>query len=326
MFRIVLCVCLVRLLSGLSFIGAEADQARNTFKIGAIVPLTGPLADYGQAIRTGFTMARADFPHSFEGVEIIYQDSSYDGKASLNAFNALFARGDINLYYVWGVTPNETLLPILSARGLPVVSETTLKASMVGRPLAVRMAPTGEMTARVLADAVTKLGYRKLGVLMVDIPYYRDIYDSLETALRKSRIKLDLVDTIPLNMDDLRTEILKVRARGYDAVGVFLLNDQVVSYYRQAKALKFLVPTFGAGIHDSQVLISSAGEAAEGAIFVGYDVSPEFRRRWLAINKDDSREGCGANAYDTAAMLAEIFGDERAELAHNSMLPKVMQH
>jgi ABC-type branched-subunit amino acid transport system substrate-binding protein len=93
---------------------AAEPNTRSVFKVGAIIPLSGPLADYGDAVKNGFELARRDNPDFFNTVEFVYEDSKYDGKTSLSAFNALLARGDINLYYVWGVTPNETLLPILS--------------------------------------------------------------------------------------------------------------------------------------------------------------------------------------------------------------------
>jgi hypothetical protein len=103
--------------------------------------------------------------------------------------------------------------------------------------------------------------------------------------------------------------IAKIRGQRHDAIGIFLLNDQVISYYRQALTLRFTLPTFGASIHDSQELIDRAGPGAEGALLVGYDVTPDFRARWLGALKSDARTGCGANAYDTARMIAELFGD-----------------
>ncbi len=280
----------------------------SSFRLGAIVPLTGPLADYGAAVRNGFELARREHPGAFKGVEIIYQDSSYDGKTALNAFNALFARGDIDLYYVWGVTPNEALLPVLAARGLPVISETTLKSSMVGRSLAIRAAPTGDMTARVLSAELLRRGYRSIGMLLVDIPYYQDIVQALGGYLRQGGASLEIVDTLSPDASDFRTIIARSKSKRHDAIGVFLLSDQILTYYRQATALRFAVPTFGASIHDSQELINRAGPGVEGALFVGYDVEPAFRDRWLALFKDDARMGCGANAYDTALVIGELFG------------------
>jgi ABC-type branched-subunit amino acid transport system substrate-binding protein len=294
---------------------ASADESnRGVFWVGVIAPLTGPVADYGVAVKNGFELAKSDHPAIFRNVEFVYNDSGYDGKTSINAFNALFARGDINLYYVWGVTPNETLLPILAARNLPVISETTIKASIVGKPLAVRAAPTGEMTARELKSHFAKQGYRSIGVLMVDIPYYRDIYESLKTQLGSSGVQMDLIDTFAPDASDFKTVIAKIRSKSYEAIGVFLLNDQVVTYYRQAFALKFSTPTFGASIQDSQQLITRAGPGAEGTFFVGHEVLPAFRDRWFSLYRDDARVGNGANAFDTAMMIGDLFGDGRSAM------------
>jgi len=109
-----------------------------------------------------------------------------------------------------------------------------------------------------------------------------------------------------------KTVITKMRSKSHGAVGVFLLGDQIVTYYRQAFTLKFSTPTFGASIHDSQELLARAGPGAEGAFFIGHDVVPAFRDRWLSLYKDDARVGNGANAFDTAVMIGELFGAGRS--------------
>jgi ABC-type branched-subunit amino acid transport system substrate-binding protein len=108
---------------------------------------------------------------------------------------------------------------------------------------------------------------------------------------------------------DFRTTITKIRKRGYDALGVFLLNDQVVTFYHQAATLQYTPQTFGAAIHDNQQLITRAGPTSEGAFFVGYDVQPEFEARWRKEFNDTSMIGVSANAFDTAVVIAELYGD-----------------
>jgi len=303
-FCLISCVSLE--ISAETAVSIVAHRDRH-FRVGAILPLSGPLADYGAAVRNGFELAQRERPAAFQEVQIIYQDSGYDGRTALNAFNALFERGDIDLYYVWGVTPSETLLPVLAARELPVVSETTLKSSIVGKPLAVRAAPTGDMTARVLSAELLRRGYRSIGMLLVDIPYYRDIVRSLEGYLRQGGATLEMIDTLSSEANDFKTIITRSKSKHFDAIGIFLLGDQIVTYYRQAAALRAAVPTFGAAIHDSQELINRAGRGVEGALLVGYDVDPKFRGNWVRLFKDDTRVGCAANAYDTALIIGELF-------------------
>jgi branched-chain amino acid transport system substrate-binding protein len=288
---------------------ATIAQDSSTFNVGAILPLSGPLADFGTAVRNGMELAVKDRPAAFKNVRFIYQDSSYDGKKSVSAFNALLARGDIDLYYVWGVTPSETLLPVLHARGLPVVVETTLRSSLNGKPFAVRAAPTGDQTARVLSAELLKRGLRSVGMLLVDIPYYRDIVNSLKGYMAAGGGSIEIVDEFSPDFTDFKTIIAKLKARNSDALGIFLLNDQVVAYYRQSRDLRFSKPTFGAAIHDSQDLVNSAGPGAEGALLVSYDVVPGFRSRWISEFGNDARMGTGANSYDVANIVARLFGD-----------------
>lgn len=57
----------------------------------------------------------------------------------------------------------------------------------------------------------------------------------------------------------VKTLIAKLRSQNHAVLGVFLLPDQIVTFYRQAETLRFKVPTFGASIHDNQDLIKQAG-------------------------------------------------------------------
>jgi ABC-type branched-subunit amino acid transport system substrate-binding protein len=287
-------------------------QEPSTFTVGVIIPLTGALADFGAAVRNGMELAVKTDPDAFKHVRFVYQDSRYDGNSSVSEFNALLARGDVNLFYVWGVTPSETLLPLLHARGLPAVVETTLRSSLVGRPLAIRAAPTGDQTARVLSTELLRRGFRSIGILLVEIPYYRDIVNSLKGYLADGGASLEVIDTFSADFTDFKSVIAKNKRRALDALGIFLLNDQVITYYRQARELRSSIPTFGAAIHDSQELVTNAGPGAEGAILVSYDVVPEFRSRWVSEFGNDARMGVGANSYDVATMVSQLFGDGRS--------------
>lgn len=279
------------------------------FKVGALIPTTGPLAEYGTALERAFAVARRTYPEKFRNIEFHLQDSAYNQRTAVSAFQALSMRGDINLYYTWGVSPNESILPIAAARRIPVIAETTFKWAVVGKPLAVRAAPTGEMTATVLGTEILKRGYRSIGVLGVNVPYYNDILAALEKKLSAAGITLETVQLFNPDDTDFRTTITKIRKRRYDALGVFLLNDQVVTFYRQAATLQYTPQTFGAAIHDNQQLITRAGPAAEGAFFVGYDVQPEFEAQWRREFNDTSMIGVSANAFDTAVLIADLYGD-----------------
>ena len=97
------------LLTGLT---AAAESNDRKFVVGLILPLSGELADYGEALRHGFELAEEENPELFSHLELRYQDSQYDQKAALNAFGRLEQQGDVKLYHTWGVSPNETILLI----------------------------------------------------------------------------------------------------------------------------------------------------------------------------------------------------------------------
>jgi ABC-type branched-subunit amino acid transport system substrate-binding protein len=86
---------------------SETSTAPPTLKVGMIVPLAGNLSAYGVAARQGFQLAVKQAPNDFQGIEVLYDDSRYDGGTSISAFRSLTKLQHVDLVYVRGNLPSE---------------------------------------------------------------------------------------------------------------------------------------------------------------------------------------------------------------------------
>jgi len=93
-----------------------------TFKIGVSLPLTGPLAEYGEAVRNGIDLALEDQPGLRTKVRFIYEDNSYDAKKAVGNLQKLVDVDGINLFLVWGNEPALSVAPVAEQRKVPTIT------------------------------------------------------------------------------------------------------------------------------------------------------------------------------------------------------------
>ncbi len=299
---------IVLLMCGIAFSVHAEPSANKKFVVGLILPLSGGLADFGEALRRGFELAQQDAPELFSHIELRYQDSQFDQKVALSAFNALEQQGGVNLYHVWGVSPNETVLPAANARSRPVIAETSMRSAPVNKPYVVRASRTGYDAAEKLIKVFSERKWTHVGVIVTQIPYYTDIVDALKEIGSKYGIKVEVVGEVTPTDQDFRSLLLKSKDKKFDAFGPLVFLDQLFAFCEQAKVIHFSPTIFGAHIHNSVDAMTRCSPLSEGALFPGQIIGKEFRERYIAKYKTDQRLDSAAQSYETAKIIGELFG------------------
>jgi len=296
----------------LTSLTAAAESNDKKFVVGLILPLSGELADYGEALRHGFEIAEEENPELFNHIELRYQDSQYDQKAALNAFGRLEQQGDVKLVHTWGVSPNETILPLANQRGRPVLAETSMRSAAVNRPFVVRAARTGYDAAERLVEGFSKKKWKHVGVIVTQIPYYTDIVDALKEFGAKAGVSVEVVAEVTPAEQDFRSIILRNKGKNFDAFGPLLLLNQILTFCEQAKAVKFTTPMFGAHIHNSLDAMKRCAPLSEGVLLPGQVVGKDFHDRYVSRYHTDLRLDSAAHSYETAKIIAQLFGNDKS--------------
>ncbi len=298
-----------------------ADQEK--FTVGLILPLSGGLADYGEALRHGFELAEADYPELFKHIELRYEDSKYEEKTALSAFYSLEQKGGVDLYHVWGVSPNAAILPISNAKKRPALSETSMRSAGKDRPYVVVASRTGYAAAQNLVNTFAAKGWKHVGLIITQIPYYTDIADALVELGKQKNIQIELYDQVAPSDHDFKSILTRTKNKDIDAIGPLLLADQILSFCNQANALHYAKPIFGAHIHNSAELMKQCLPLSEGAFFPGVIVSQDFRRRYAERFGTELRIDSAAGSYETAKIIAQLFGKtEKAKLTPEEIIAR----
>lgn len=313
------------LVLNLVIVSNAVAQGRDVFTVGIIIPLTGDLADYGTSIQRGFELAVSQSPQQFSNIKFTFDDSRYDANTAVSALNKMRATNKVDLYYAWGVSPTEAIIPITEASKLPLLVETTLKESTANKRYVVRAARTGERIAQALADQLRERKVKSVSLIVADIPFYQDIVKHLNSLLPENGVKIIQVKDILPSENDMRTYVLELKKHEEDAIGVLLLPAQIVSFYKRAAEMKLTVQTFGADIIGSESVIKDCPDNVNGTFFTEVGISTDFRTLYSQKFGSDGHIGHAAQAFDVANLVRDLFGKLEQKISSDDVIKAITQ-
>ena len=157
-FPTVLCFSLLFILP----VDTMAEEYTHT--IGVIIPLTGPVAEVGQSIKNGITLA-AKKHDSRSRVRFIFEDDQFQAKNSLGAAWKLINIDRVNGLIVFGGSTSNAVANVAEKRKVPMIAITAL--SKIGRNrnfiYSLFMSSTGQTEA--LSHACTTVGFKRIAVI-----------------------------------------------------------------------------------------------------------------------------------------------------------------
>lgn len=295
-------------LSAFLVIAAPA-AADDTFQVGLTLPLSGALAEYGQAAKNGVELARTQHPENFQKVSFIYEDSQWDAKTAVSAFNKLRSIEKVSLIYNWGNPTTEAVAPLAERYHLPLIGMAANPQTSLGRHYVIRSTNAASDFASRLAEYLVQQGYKNIGVIIADNSYVRGLFDGLKSTIG-DRGSVEIVDLYNLQDQDFRSSISKLRQRKYDALGVFLITGQISNCYRQLKDQGINLPTFGTDFFESGTEIKLANGGMNGAVYTHLGITEQFRADYVSRFNNDYQIAYAGNAYDMAMILGRLFNGQ----------------
>jgi len=297
-------ICLVVLALPVSL--SADDASKSTFKIGVIAPLSGPLAEYGVGAKNGIEMARRHRPESFKNIELIYEDSQWDARTAVSAFNKLRVVDRASLILNWGNPTTEAVASIAEQTRTPLIGMTLDPVPSIGKKFVIRSTNSADQFSARLVEYLKSAGYKNMGVVMAQNTYVEGLYEGIEKSLADDQ-KIEVVDRYNMDDQDFRSSIAKIRGRNYDAIGVFLISGQIHGFYRQMASQNLTVPTFGTDFFESKTEILMSQGGMNGAVYSHLGTSDSFREEYVELHGNDLQIAYAANWYDMAMLLGDVF-------------------
>ena len=274
--RLVVCAGLI----GAALIqNAGAADAPATFKISAIIGLSGPLAVIGADMRRGIEVALEERDNKIGGVpiEITWDDSEGKPQVTVQKASQRIAQGTHMIFGEISSPPTIALMNMTEQREVPLL--VTFAADN-GLTAPGRLKWTFRTGKTVTSNIAGTLGFaeenkiRKVFGITPDYEAARDSWNVFKTLAAARGIEIVGEEFHPTPNRDFSILIDKAIRSGADALYVVSQGNDAITLLKQANevGLKDRMKLFGAGVVDESIM------RAVGAAGVG--VGSTMRYHW----------------------------------------------
>jgi branched-chain amino acid transport system substrate-binding protein len=298
---------------------ANVSPREEVIKIGAILPLTGELAEFGTDERRGMDLALREINKTGgingKQLRIIFEDSRSDPKEAVSALQKMLTVDRPPVVFSLGSSISLALVPIVEQHGVVLVAvAATPKLSGIS-PWVFRNFPSATLQARKLA----RLAREQLGIERVAILY---INDDLGIGSRDAFVEFftnaggTVVFQDAYNKDgrDFRYLVSKVMKLKIDAVYVPGYGDALGLVVKQLREGGFKNTILSSQEFGYPRVLEVAGDAGEGVIYADIPYAPDSNdsrvKRFVkkfreAYSRDPTLDA--VLAYDEVNFVAETI-------------------
>jgi branched-chain amino acid transport system substrate-binding protein len=319
---IVLLAVLVLSVTGLSvsFMGG-CGKHEEAIKIGAVLPLTGSAAVWGQNARMGLEIALQEINQTggINGtpVVLIFEDSQSEPGKAVSALQKLIAIDKVGI--VIGDIASSSVLamaPIAERAKVLLLSPGASNPKITDAGAYVFRnwqsdALEGDIDARF---AVEKLGWKNVAILFVNNAYGSGLKEAFEMSYSNLGGDVVSVESFDQGATDMRAQLGKLSSVRADGIYLPGYPPEMSLVLRQARELGVSVPFLSVQAFDDPQILSTAGAAAEGVIFSvpkPPDASDQIVASFVSKYKSAYHADpgvCSDTGYDALKILAWAIG------------------
>lgn len=304
--------------------GPGPQKSTGEIRVGAILPLTGDIAEYGKRCKDGMDLAVEEI-NSQGGagrpsVSVLYEDDQGVPASGVNAATKLISSDKVNAI-VGAVASSVTLaiVPITDKNQVVLFSPASSSPKLSGiSKYFFRNWPSDVFEASALAEfAFNELKIKSVAILYVNNEYGIGLQTEFERRFKELGGDIPDIAAYAQASSDFRPYITKALGGHPGAIYLAGYHVDMAKATKQLRQLGFKGQILGDADYGVEELVKIAGKAAEGAIFAapGYDpgkgdaamkaFAEKFKTKY---NRDPSQ--FEANAYDALKLIVEAGRSE----------------
>lgn len=312
------------------------DKARGTIKIGATMPLTGPLAYFGESYSTGAELA-VDEINSQGGIngqklQLVLSDNQEDPSNAIGDFRKFVDTEGIKIVLAPMTRPALALAPLADQEKVIVFSNTITD---IGSEYAFKDFYSVQKLGEEMGDAIVSSGTEELCVFSIQTPDGQLVVDSLGKQLESRGSRVLLTEMMERSsLLDFRTPLSKVKESGCDGLYAFVFPNTIPTLLKQVKEMGLSNLNFYTVQAQEPSVMSSEGAeeilsefptALSSWFSVDTTKSSEYKTFRQAYLKKYGQEPKGdtAYSYDDIMLIAgalEECGDQDTECLRKKIL------
>ena len=297
-----------------------AEVIEQPLKIGAILPLSGPAAWWGEQVRNGMDVAIQELAEQGMTIDTIYEDSKAQSAEGVTAYNKLNNIDDVDVVFSIFSRVSIPLVSLADEDNLPLImSIVAAKDAPAKSMYAFRFYATSRQYADPHFDSIDKEIYDKIAVLYVNDEYGTDINRVVLERAQEKGIEIVSTEAFDPGTTDFRTHLLKIKSKNPKAL-VFIgaTPPETINSVQQMRELKLDVDFIEtAPLLSAEPILKAVGEAAEGAITTAFPFTLEqtgstFRQKYKMIYGEEPAIPA-AFGYDMVKLVVKASNGKSSE-------------
>ena len=264
------------LLSFIFIIGVSscAQQSQETppFEVGAILPLSGPSAAYGQWIQEALILVQEEVNANGGVVDgrplkIIFEDDQGIPSSAASAMQKLVTVDEVPVVYgSWVSSSVLAMAPIAERSKTVIVAEAISPKIREAGDFVFRFTVDARIALDAFIPEVIAAKHERIAAFYINNDFGFDQADVFRQRLAETGDVLVSFDGYDPTTTDFRTSLTRLKELNVDAV--FLPGYlEVATILKQAREIDFRPQFYSSFPFENERIIEIAGKAAEGVIY-----------------------------------------------------------
>lgn len=217
--------------------GKKSEEEKEVIKIGAILPLTGPLSQIGSDEKFAIDMALKEINEKKKQITVIYEDSKGKGKEGLLSVNKMKNQG-VNKF-ILSTTPivNAVLSHYKGDTSLLFFAQCMTPNILENHNNAARIYMTVDMETDLMRDYINKMNYNKIGVLFINNDFGKSATNMLIDKIGTEKIVSS--QTFSFSDKNYKNQLNKIKKNNPEAIVIYSYPTQWINLVKQIEELNF---------------------------------------------------------------------------------------
>lgn len=252
-------------------IGCEKKQGE--IKIGAILPLTGDAAKYGEAAKRGIELAIKEINAiggiSGKKIRIMYEDDQANPNLGVSAFYNLITRERVSV--ILGPLPSSVTLavaPIAEKNRIVLLSPASSTPAITeAGDYIFRNVASDQFEGAAMAEFVyNELFFKKIAIIYINNDFGVGLKDSFKKKFEELGGEIIATEAFEQGATDFRTQLLKVKS--VNPEGIYLVGyKEMGRVLKQAGELGIKSQFLSFAMFEDPEILKIAGNTAEGVYY-----------------------------------------------------------
>jgi branched-chain amino acid transport system substrate-binding protein len=300
-------------------VGISNMGKRDVIRIGAVLPLTGPMAPYAESIMQGMDIAAEEINASGgingQTLDIIYEDSQGDPRTGVSAFNKLNLVDKVPLIFSSMTGVILAIQPEADKQGVVLINTSALSPQIndLSVDFLFNLVLNGASEARFMANVLQKrFPNEKIAVLYANNPTGIYTINVLTKTLEELGNTNYITESFEAGTTDFRVHLDRIKRNGAKLGYMYAVsNKEDADILRQTKELSLDIQWFSVSGFENRETLELAREAANGVIYsypkiINETLYTNFQNRFHE-KYNYNADYLTVSTYETVNLIAEVM-------------------